>query len=102
MKTQTFNERTKKEGQQPIDRQNTKWADEIAAKCKHKWQPVSFRFEAQMLDKDGRVIIRMPDLANGRVFCVCMKCCGHTWIETGYVGYYLNSPDLLETDDDAV
>jgi len=25
-----------------------------------------------------------------------MKCCGHTYIETGYVGYYLNIPDLIE------
>jgi hypothetical protein len=25
-----------------------------------------------------------------------MKCCSHTYIETGWVGFYLNSPDDLE------
>ena len=72
------------------DRQNTKWAKEIAGKCKHEWQPVSFSFELETV----------PDLNKGRVYCVCMKCCSHSYIETGYVGYYLNSPDLLEEDDE--
>ena len=78
------------------DRQNTYWYEEIRAKCKHKWQPLSFIFETQMLDQDGRVLARQPDISNGRVYCVCMKCCSHTYLETGFVGYYINSPDLLE------
>ena len=95
----TFQERYSRDGVKWADRQNTKWSEEIAGKCKHKWQPVSFRFETQLLDKDGRVHIRQPDLVSGRVYCVCMKCCSHTYIETGWVGYYLNSPDLLEAHD---
>lgn len=80
------------------DRQNTKWMNEIAHKCEHKWQPVSFVFESQMLDKNGRVLVKQPDLSSGRVYCVCMKCLSHTYIETGWVGYYLGSPDLLEDE----
>lgn len=95
----TYKEKCKKEGRQIMDRQNTKWSKEISGKCEHDWQPVSFRFESQLLDSSGRVQIRQPDLANGRVYCVCMKCCSHTYIETGYVGYYINSPDILESDD---
>ncbi len=93
----TFEEKKKEVGCD-MDRQNTKWMVEIARKCNHDWKPVSFVFESQLLDKDGRVQIRQPDLTNGRVYCVCMKCCGHTHIETGYIGYYLNSPDLLEDE----
>ncbi len=96
MKYPTYYEKKEKESDS-CDRQNTKWAREIVDKCKHKWQPISFRFETQMLDKDGRVLIRQPDLVNGKVYCVCMKCCSHTYINTGYVGYYINSPDLLES-----
>jgi len=92
----TYIEKCKSEKRQIMDRQNTKWSETIAGKCKHKWQPISFVFEGQLLDKDGRVLIRQPDLANGRVYCVCMKCCSHTYIETGWIGYYINSPDLLE------
>lgn len=95
----TYSEKCKKEGVKWIDRQNTKWSEEIAGKCEHNWQPVSFRFESQLLDNSGRVQIRQPDLVNGRVYCVCMKCCSHTYIETGYVGYFINSPDLLEDND---
>ena len=86
------------EGRMVFDRQNTKWSEEIAGRCKHRWQPLSFVFETQMLDKDGRVLAKQPDLARGRVYCVCMKCCAHTYIETAWVGYYLNSPDLLERE----
>ena len=77
-------------------RQNTKWSEEIAGKCEHEWQPVSFVFETQLLDQHGRVQIKAPDITSGRVFCVCMKCCSHTYLETGWVGYYIGSPDLLE------
>lgn len=78
------------------DRQNTRWSEEIAGKCKHKWQPLSFIFETQLLDKSGRVQIRQPDLSYGKVFCVCMKCYSHTYVATGWIGYYLGDPDILE------
>jgi len=84
----TYIEKTLIDGKAPIDRQNTKWARTITNKCKHNWHPVQFRMEIG--DRE------MPDMAKGRVYCVCMKCCGHTYIETGYVGYYLGSPDTLE------
>jgi hypothetical protein len=77
-------------------RQNTFWAVEIAGKCDHDWQPVSFRFENQALDQNGRVQIRQPDLTDGRVYCVCMKCLSHTYVNTGFIGYILSSPDELE------
>lgn len=56
--------------------------------CEHNWEPVSFRFESQMLDRQGRVLIRQPDIEEGRVYCVCMKCHQHTYIVTNFVGYY--------------
>jgi hypothetical protein len=61
--------------------------------CDHDFQPVSMVFETQMLDGDGRVLVRQPDLARGRVYCVCMKCHGHTYAETRWVGYYLADGD---------
>lgn len=57
--------------------------------CEHEWQPVSMRFETQSLDAHGGVLIRQPDLERGRVYCVCMKCYGHTYAETRWAGYYL-------------
>lgn len=60
--------------------------------AEHRWQPVSFVFETQLLDKDGRVQIRQPDLTEGRVYCVCMECFAHTYIETEWAGYYLGGP----------
>lgn len=85
---ETYIEKTKKEGKEPFDRQNTRWYTEISRNCEHKWQPVQM-----VLEKADRSI---PDIVKGRCYCVCMKCMGHTWIETGYVGYYIGSPDLLE------
>ena len=61
----------------------------------HRWQPVSFRFETQLLDKDGRVQIRQPDLREGRVYVVCMECFTHTYVETEWAGYYLGGPPSL-------
>ncbi len=81
-----------------MDRQNTVWMKEIARKCKHKWQPISFVFESQVLDKDGRVLIRQPDLVDAKVYCVCMKCLSHSYVKTGWINYYLGSPDLLEEE----
>jgi hypothetical protein len=83
----TFEEKKAKEGKY-ANRQNTAWSEEITKACKHKWQPVQMRMEIG--DRE------MPDINNAKVYCVCMKCCSHTYIVTGWVGYYLNSPDLLE------
>lgn len=56
--------------------------------CDHKWTPLSFVFETQLLDANGRVRIRQPDLHNARVYCVCMKCHSYTYTENNWVGYY--------------
>lgn len=95
-KLPTYQEKQKEGLGCHADRQNTVWYEEIRAKCKHRWKPLSFVFETQMLDSDGRVLCKQPDISSGRVYCVCMRCCSHTFIETGNVGYILNSPDLLE------
>lgn len=86
VKTKTFIER--QISYNYADRQNTVWSKEIARKCKHNWQPVSFTFEAETA----------PDLSNGRVYCVCMKCFSHSYVNTGWIGYYLGDPDILEDD----
>ena len=62
----------------------------------HEWQPLSFVFETQLLDHDGRVVIRQPDLDKGRVYCVCMKCHRHTYIVTTWVNFYLPDPWAVE------
>jgi hypothetical protein len=59
---------------------------------KHAWQPISFVFESQLLDQDGRVRVRQPDTKRGRVYCVCMGCHQHTYIETRWAGFYLDEP----------
>ena len=82
----TFEEKRKKEGREPMDRQNTLWRTNIANECKHKWQPLGFQDNS------------LPSLSNAQVYCVCMKCCGYTYIETAWVGYYIGSPDLLEEE----
>ena len=92
----TYTERVMKYGSVPGGRQNTLWWDEIRGTCEHEWQPVSMVFESQMLDKNGRVCIRQPDTTSGRVYLVCLRCCSHTYVETGWVGFYLDSPDILE------
>jgi hypothetical protein len=43
----------------------------------HRWQPLSFRFETQLLDGEGRIIIRQPDLHEANIYVVCMEC--NTW-----------------------
>src|SRR5262245_20612595 len=64
--------------------------------CEHTWQPVSFVFETELLTirsseagLDIRPLGRQPDLLEGRVYCVCMKCASHTYIVTQWIGYYL-------------
>lgn len=61
----------------------------------HRWQPLSFVFETQLLDDEGRVRIRQPDTREGRVYVVCMECCCHTYVVTEWVGYYLGGPPSL-------
>lgn len=58
----------------------------------HRWQPVSFRFETQLLDHEGRVRVRQPDLQQGRVYMVCLGCNSHTYVDTEWVGYFLGGP----------
>ena len=58
----------------------------------HQWQPISFRFETQLLDQDGRVIVRQPHTEEGRVYCVCMRCHKHTYIVTSWAGFYVTPP----------
>jgi hypothetical protein len=53
----------------------------------HEWTPLSFAFEQQLIDEKGRVRIRQPDTEKGRVYCVCMKCHSHTYVETKWVGF---------------
>lgn len=57
--------------------------------CSHDWQPVSMVFESQLLDGDGRVLIRQPDIDEGRVFLVCLQCASHTYVSTSWVGFRL-------------
>ncbi|WP_433426285.1 hypothetical protein ACQP1V_43205 (plasmid) [Microtetraspora malaysiensis] len=59
----------------------------------HAWKPVSFVFETQLLDKDGRVLVRQPAITAGRVYLVCLGCCSHTYAETDWVGYTLGGPE---------
>jgi hypothetical protein len=71
------------------------WKEAVADQCLHTWQPVSFVFETQLLDNEGRVKIRQPDTYLAKVFCVCMACRAHTWVETRWIGYYLGGPEEL-------
>jgi hypothetical protein len=82
----TFREKKEKESGRYIDRQNTKWEKEIKDKCDHEWQPLNIHIK-----EHGQ-----PDMNNAKVWCVCMKCCSHTYIKTAWVGFYIGSPDLLE------
>ena len=58
----------------------------------HEWQPLSFVFETQLLDGEGRVLIRQPDIDRARVYVVCMKCHKHSYIETEWAGFYVSPP----------
>ncbi len=61
----------------------------------HEWQPCSFRFEAQLLDDQGRVHIRQPDIEEAHVYFICMKCRGWTYGVFDWVGFYLGDPDVI-------
>lgn len=69
----------------PID---VDWRD-----CHHDWRPVSMVFETQLLDPEGRVLIRQPDAAAGRVYIVCMGCASHTYMETRFIYRLHGAPD---------
>ena len=69
------------------DASGVDWRD-----CAHKWQPVSMVFETQLLDPEGRVLIRQPDAKAGRVYIVCLGCGSHTYMPTKFI-YRLNGPD---------
>jgi hypothetical protein len=58
----------------------------------HRWQPVSFVFESQLLDDRGRIQIRQPDISKGRCYLICLGCNSHTYVETEWAGYYLGGP----------
>lgn len=79
------------------DWRDTKTVSTDPGKCNdgrdHAWQPVSFRFETQVLDEYGRVNIRQPDLDKANVYCVCLGCNSWTYVETKWVGYYLGGPE---------
>ena len=60
--------------------------------CKHNWQPLSFVFETQLLDSEGRVNIRQPGIDHGRVYLVCLRCCLHTYMVTQWAGFQLEGP----------
>lgn len=58
----------------------------------HVWEPLSFRFEAQLLDDDGRVLIRQPAIDDAHVYFICMKCRGWTYGVFEWVGFFLGNP----------
>lgn len=59
------------------------------ASCEHDWKPISFVYETQLLDSQGRVLIRQPDLDEARVYLVCLECASHTYLTTSWVGFRL-------------
>lgn len=69
---------------------------EFSKKCEHEWQPVGIEF-------------RRTYGGNGTCFVVCLKCGGHSYIETWWVGTRLTnifddekaSPEPTETSQDA-
>ncbi len=56
--------------------------------------PLSFVFETQLLDHQGRVLVRQPDTEEARIYCVCMRCHSHTYIVTRWAGFFLPDPWL--------
>ena len=64
----------------------------------HRWQPVSFRFETQLLDTEGRVRIRQPAIDDARVYFVCVPCRSWTYQEMQWIGWRMGSAAELERD----
>ena len=84
---ETFREKQEKRpSSKYLDRQNTKWLVEIARECKHKWQPVMMHVDRAICP------------TNQRTYVICMECYSHSYIETGYIGFFLGSPCDLEEE----
>lgn len=67
-------------------------------KCPHEWESVSMVFETQILDGDGRVRIRQPDLDEGRVYFICRLCACHTYMTTQWIGWRMyGSEDAIRS-----
>ncbi|MFC8531901.1 hypothetical protein [Nocardia sp. NPDC057227] len=54
--------------------------------CEHNWEAVSMVFEGQLLDREGRVVVRQPDPRKGRVYFICRGCASHTYMTTQWLG----------------
>lgn len=75
--------------------------------CDHDWVPVSFSFETRAVwtgDANHRYMVApQPDLETGRVYCVCMACASHTYVETSWINHRLyGSQDRDPATDDRV
>ena len=55
----------------------------------HNWEPVSFRFETQLLDPEGRVCVRQPDIDDARVYFICRRCRQWSYDSFAFAGYRL-------------
>jgi hypothetical protein len=64
--------------------------------CEHEWQPVSFRFENQLLTDRGQVVVRQPDPSEGRCYIVCLLCASHTYMSTKMIYRLYGSEDQNE------
>ena len=68
--------------------------------CSHRWETVSMVFETQLLDREGRVQIRQPDLTEGRVYFICRGCASHTYMTTQWLGVRMyGSEDAVDDAD---
>jgi hypothetical protein len=69
--------------------------------CTHTWEPAGMVFETQLLDPEGRVRVRQPDLEVGRCYFICRTCASHTYMATQWIGYRLHgSDDALQDQSD--
>lgn len=65
--------------------------------CDHTWEPVSMVFETQLLDRQGRVMVRQPDSDEGRTYFICRGCASHTYMTTQFLGVRMyGSEDVLQ------
>lgn len=68
--------------------------------CEHVWEPVSMVFETQLLDPEGRVMLRQPDMQAGRCYFICRGCASHTYMATQWFGARMyGSEDAIPADD---
>lgn len=66
---------------------------EAPKECAHNWEPAGMVFETQLLDNEGRVRVRQPDLEEGRCYFICRMCASHTYMATQWIGYRLHGSD---------